>query len=169
MRNYFLTSPSSDRLVAVTVTVMTILFTTLVPHAMCQDSKRPVECAGDSDFKNLLIGLEKHSWQMEKEKNGDYFDSAMTDDFIAVEADGRTYTKAEVVPLIPQGESFDYELTEFKIIMISEAAAIVSYNASVVFESDSTKGKAIFLASSVWTKVRNKWLLKFHQKTAISS
>lgn len=136
-------------------------------------SSSPEEQRGSvlSKVAKKLIAEEQRAWEEEKNRNADYFRRVMLDDFTAAEPDGRRYTKADVLPLIPTVQMTRFALEDFKVMELSKSVAVVTYRAAATALVSGKETETKFLATTVWALRKEKgkegevWRMAFHQKT----
>ena len=117
------------------------------------------------EFEEMLITQEQQAWAEEKNQNADFFREAMTEQFVAAEPDGKRYTKAEVLRLIPTVKVISFELTDFQVIRAGRDAAVLTYRASVRSPVEDKETITNMLATTVWVRRGTAWKMAFHQKT----
>ena len=102
-----------------------------------------------------------------KKGDKDYFKRTLTDDFSSVAIDGELYNRQESIDQIAGG-GIDVAPYNFKVVVISDTSAIVTYDA--VFKVPPTEDQGppprYQHFSSVWVKQGDAWKLKFQQTTA---
>ena len=75
-----------------------------------------------------LIALEKQAWEAQKNRNGSFFQSFLSEDSIAVSATG-VENKAQIIKFM-SGSSCElksYSLNNFKLVMLEKNTAILTY------------------------------------------
>ena len=117
------------------------------------------------EFEEMLVVLEKRAWEEEKNQNADYFRTAMTEQFVAAEPDGKRYTKEEVLRLIPTARMTSYDLSDFHLIRGGRDAAVLTYRAAFTSPVEGKETTTRTLATTVWVRRGTVWKMTFHQKT----
>jgi hypothetical protein len=117
------------------------------------------------EFTTMLITQEKNTWVEGKKQNADFFREAMTEQFVAVESDGKRYSKEEVLRLIPTAGMTSYEVTDFQMIRAGRDAAVITYRATFIGPVEGKERTTRVLATTVWVRRGEKWKMAFHQKT----
>ncbi len=128
-------------------------------------TKKAEQVRRKKEFEEMIVAEEKQAWEEEKKQNADYFRETMTDQFVAAEPDGKRYTKADVLPLIPTVKMSSFELTDFQLIRAGRDAAVVTYRAAVHEASEGKETTTNVLATTVWVRRGKEWKMTFHQKT----
>jgi hypothetical protein len=106
-----------------------------------------------------LIALEESLWRAETRFDLDYMERTLAPDFFEFGRSGRAYTRAQVlgVPFEP----FDAFLNNFDVRLIDTNVALVTYVSEVVYGN----AKEIGNRSSLWTRDKGRWQIRFHQGT----
>jgi hypothetical protein len=133
--------------------------------AKSQAAKKAEMAKRRDEFAAMLIAQEKKAWEEEKNQNADFFRETMTEQFVAAEPDGKRYTKADVLPLIPTVRMTSYELTDFQVIRAGRDAAVLTYRATFVGPVEGKETTTNVLATTVWVRRGTAWKMTFHQKT----
>ncbi|HYG98664.1 MAG TPA: nuclear transport factor 2 family protein [Terriglobales bacterium] len=118
-------------------------------------------------IEEQLIKREKDLAAAEQRRAIAVVEEALAEDFHEIGIDDRLYTKADVVPMLPDVKIEDYSLTDFKVVPLNKESAVVTYIANV---QGSYKGEAFpkkNCVSSVWARRNGSWRLVFHQATPV--
>lgn len=107
---------------------------------------------------DVLIGCEQTTWRLIQQKDMKAFASYLAEEFYDIFPDGTERTKSELLELLRQADLKEYRLGNFRVTMLNEEAAIVTYhvNAYAVIQ-----GTAIAMNNSVtsgWAKRGGRWL-----------
>ena len=127
---------------------------------------QPAAAQGAGDVKQTLIDLEKGAWEAWKKKDGNYFETFLTDDTVQVNAAG-VARKAQIVKGIGSSdcEVRGYTTDGFDLVMLNPDTALLTFSAT----QDATCGGAAepspVWASTVFVRRGGKWLAAFHQET----
>jgi hypothetical protein len=89
----------------------------------------------------------------------------LAEEFVEFGASGRVYDRLQVIESLQAETPTPRSLTDFRVRLLAPGVALVTYRAERVGEHDKTGARS--LRSSVWKRVRNRWLLVFHQGTSI--
>ncbi len=118
--------------------------------------------------------LEKHLTETlhrmyEAEKRGDlaFILSQMADDFTEIGGDGLIYRVGDIKEHFHEVKLKSYSLQEMQFHQMTPDSAYVSYLLTVdaTFQGKQFPGK--FRIGTVWTRVDDKWLVRFEQGTVI--
>lgn len=118
-----------------------------------------------------VIANERQAWDWIKAKNSDALAAALDDTFIEV-TPGGVSTKAETVAEVKTFALTDVTLSDFKVIKLDDAAAVVAYTVSM---KGSVGGKPIpatapaerHATAKVWRG--GKWLAVYHQLSPVAA
>lgn len=122
--------------------------------------------SNNNSVEAQLIALEKQAWEAQKNRNGSFFQSFLSEDSIAVSATG-VENKAQIIKFM-SGSSCElksYSLDNFKLVMLEKNTAILTYK---LMQDAICNGKALpatVWVSSLYVKRGGKWLGAFYQET----
>ncbi len=128
-----------------------------LPQAMLQSNT----------IEKTLIQQEKQAWGEERNRNAEYLQTLMAEEFVAIEPDGKRYTKAGALALIRSIAMTDYALDDFRVVRVNPDAAILTYRARMKWLDRGEENAGQVLATTVWVHRDGKWLMTFHQRTAV--
>jgi hypothetical protein len=116
-----------------------------------------------SSFAQKLIDLQKELVSAQERGDAAYVRNALADDFTAIETNGGTTDKADLVRDLhptnrPQRAAILYQ---FEVLQLDENCAVVTYNA--VFPGKELDRYQHL--SDTWVKQGQEWTLKFQQST----
>lgn len=105
-----------------------------------------------------VIACERETWSLIQQKDLEGFASYLAEDFYDIFPDGVERTKSEMLQFLRGAELKEYRLGNFRVTMLNEGAAIVTYevDARAVIE-----GKTVAMKNSVtsgWAKRGGRWL-----------
>jgi len=133
--------------------------------------------SSNKSVAELLIANEKASWESVRRKDYKTFESFMAEDFYDIFPNGQAVTKTELLQKYIRGVNLiDYSLSDFKVVMLNEASAIVVYTAdargseSQSVSRDDAKGQVITIHAAVtsgWARRGSKWLNVFYRECDI--
>lgn len=112
-----------------------------------------------------LLELEKKLLDPELRRSPEKLAHFVADDFIEFGSSGHAYDKKRVLFLLRKQTPSRLQIEEFRVIEISDAAALVTYRA--YSESARTNGTRYSLRSSLWIRRNKSWQMVFHQGTAV--
>ena len=110
---------------------------------------------------DTLIACENETWRLIKQKDLNGFASYLAEDFYDIFPDGKERTKSELLKFLSEADLKDYRLSNFRVTMLNQNAAVVSYH---VDAHASIQGNEISMKNSVtsgWAKRGGKWLNMF--------
>jgi len=112
-----------------------------------------------------LLKLEKTLLDPELRRASDKLAHLVADDFTEFGSSGHAYNKKRVLFLLRKQAPSRLQIEEFRVIEISDTAALVTYRA--YSESTRNNGTRSSLRSSLWIQRNGTWQLIFHQGTAV--
>jgi hypothetical protein len=115
--------------------------------------------------KEELLQLEKQLLDPELRRSPDKLAHLVADDFTEFGSSGHAYDKKRVLFLLRKQAPSRLQIEEFRVIEISDTAALVTYRA--YSESTRNNGTRSSLRSSLWIQRNGTWQLIFHQGTAV--
>ena len=88
-------------------------------------------------------------------------ESVLAEDFFEFGRSGRVYQRRDTISA--EGYSFEavFPLPDFEVRLISEDVAQVTYNSQATYDGVLLKARR----SSIWLRMPQGWVLKFHQGT----
>jgi hypothetical protein len=108
--------------------------------------------------EETLIACERETWRLIQQKDLDGFASFLADDFYDVFPDGAERTKKEMLEFLRGAELKEYALSEFRLTMLNEDAAIVTYHVdarAVIQGAEVTMKNAV---TAGWARRDGKWM-----------
>lgn len=117
------------------------------------------------DLSQTLRQLEQRLLSEAVRGNAEEISCLIADDFTEIGASGNTWTKADLVELLPQQPFTPRTLNEFTVKQLSEHTALVTYRChtdSVGQDPDTSS-----LRSSIWRRQGEQWQMVFHQGTSV--
>ena len=112
-----------------------------------------------------LLELEKQLLDPELRRSPEKLAYLVADDFIEFGSGGHAYDKKRVLFLLRKQTPSRLQIEEFRVIEISDSAALVTYRAHS--ESIRTNGTHDSLRSSLWIRRNGSWQMVFHQGTSV--
>jgi hypothetical protein len=92
---------------------------------------------------DTLIAYETETWSLIRRKDLKGFASYLAEDFYDIFPDGKERTKSELLEFLSAADLKDYRLSNFRVTMLNEDAAIVTYQVD---------------ARACWAKRGGRWL-----------
>lgn len=113
------------------------------------------------------VARERQVYDAFKAKNHDAFAAFLADDFLYVTNDG-VHDKAVTMQRVKDTELTDLTLSDFKVLKVDKDAVVITYKTTA---KGKYKGKDFppgdQRESSAWVKRGDKWLVVYHQDTAV--
>ena len=131
-------------------------------------TSRPTKSTAEAELTNLLDAKIKAEWQAIKNKDQKAYGELLTEDYVAVEADGggERY-KWKALSELQQSAVTDYTLSFLKVITLCADAAVVRYEAFIRFPPKSTVRFEKILVGEVWVKREGQWKAMRYQETRV--
>jgi hypothetical protein len=151
------------RLFAALALLMTAVFA-VSPTVRAQGGTAKAAAAA---VEETLISNEKRTWELYKKKDVKGLAELTAEDYYDIYPAGEAVDKRRYLADVLETEVKDYALSDFKVIMLNEAAAIVVYKAKVhgaVKERDIRSEVAV---TSGWAKRGGRWLNVFYRENAL--
>ena len=116
-------------------------------------------------LRDTLTNMEKELAQAEQQKNKEFFDQALSPQFLMVAYNGLVFTKAELLSKLNYLDVKRYAMKNFKVRSIGHAGALLTYDLDIEASAAGQHAPAKQYASSVWIREGSHWQLLFHQAT----
>lgn len=146
--------------------VIVLLVLNVAHTSYAQTRKRPTGHA-QTYVEEMLIALEKKTWDLYKNRDVKALDELTADDFYDIYPDGTVVNKKQWLKDMLGVQVKDSTLTDFKVIMLTKDAAIIVYTA-VAHAVDKGKEVAIHNAvTSAWAKRNGRWVSVFYRENPI--
>jgi hypothetical protein len=135
-------------------------------HLMLSKAGETTSTSSADRLKDTLIDLEKKSWEAWKNRDGNFFQSFLSDDHVEVGFGGLT-DKANVVTFVgsPVCTVKSYSVEQFKLTVFAPNTALLTYHAA---QDTTCGGHAVpspVWVSSLYIKRGNRWLNAAYQQT----
>lgn len=129
---------------------------------------RPTKSTAPVDLANLLDAKIKAEWQAIKAKDQKVYGDLLTDDYVAVEADGggERY-KWKALSELQQSTVTDYTLSFLKVATLCSDAAFVRYEVFIRFPPRSAVPFEKILVGEIWVKRDGQWKALHYQETRV--
>ena len=108
-----------------------------------------------TEIKQLEIELA----DPETRKDVDRLDLLISEDFEEFGSSGKSYKKKDILKILPNSDTVEYEMSDFRFKTLSEDSVLVKYKYA--------SPKIGTFRSSIWIRVSGKWQLLHHQSTVI--
>jgi hypothetical protein len=112
--------------------------------------------------KEEIVNLEKKLLDPVVRSDVGILDQLIDDEFVEYGTSGQTYSKADVLELLPKEPHFEIEGYDFELIPLSEHVGLLRFKTRRKIDSGSV---SISLRSSIWRRTDKGWSLLFHQGT----
>lgn len=119
-----------------------------------------------SPLAQQLIGYEKALPEAQKKKDVNFYKQALTDDFIGVGTDAKTFSRADVLENLPAVELVEYRPYNIDVVQLNDGAAVVTYDVIIRMARYDEEIPRYQHISSIWVKQGEQWKLRFQQATA---
>jgi len=131
-------------------------------------SGRTAKAAAQIDLTNLLDAKINAEWEAIKNRDQKAYGEALTDDYIAVEADGggERY-KSKALSELQQSSVTDYTLSFLKVTSLCSDAAFVRYEVFIRFPPKSVVPFEKILVGEIWVKRDVQWKVLHYQETRV--
>ena len=140
-----------------------IMVTTPFSFAAEPAANNRTDAASATPFQQQLIDTQKAFLEALRRGDAAYVNNAVASDFELIAPNGDMADRSEVVGYV-QAPKDNKEpepiLYDFKVVQLSDSAAIVTYNA--VFQGSNHRYQHL---SNTWVREGNQWKLKFQQST----
>ena len=124
--------------------------------------------AAPADLTNVLDARIKVEWEAIKNKDKKAYGELLTDDYIAVEADGGGERfKWQAVRELEQSVVTDYTLSFLKVTPLCPDAAFVRYESFIRFPPKSTVRFEKILVGEIWVTRGGQWKAVHYQETRV--
>ena len=121
-----------------------------------------------SDLTNLLDAKIKAEWQAIKDKDQKAYGDLLTEEYVAVEADGggERY-KWKALNELQQSAVADFTLSFLKVTPLCPDAAFARYEVFIKFPPKSAVPFEKILVGEIWVKREGQWKALHYQETRV--
>jgi hypothetical protein len=109
----------------------------------------------------MLERLEEELWRVETRFDQKRMTEIIAPDFVEFGRSGRIYQREDSLGVSPQPIDAVLPLPDFKARLLHPDIAQVTYNSSVTYGGVVQRARR----SSIWSRTRDGWVLRFHQGT----
>jgi len=135
---------------------------------MARDRDQPKSASSQSRLNDELESKIRTAWAAFKNKNKQAYGEFLTDDFIAVYADGEgTRDKAHVLRDVDGSVVSEVLLSRFAVLPLASDAAFVTYEAFIQFPPKAGVRFEKVYISEVWVKRDGQWKSLHYQETRV--
>jgi len=131
-------------------------------------TSQPVKPAAPSELTNLLDARIKAEWQAIKSKDQKAYGDLLTEEYVAVEADGggERY-KWKALNELQESAVTDFTLSFLKVTPLCADAAFARYEVFIKFPPKSAVPFEKILVGEIWVKREDKWKALHYQETRV--
>ncbi|HEX8500492.1 MAG TPA: nuclear transport factor 2 family protein [Pyrinomonadaceae bacterium] len=122
---------------------------------------------GSASVERTLVSNEKRTWELYKNRDVKGLAGLTSEDFYNIYPAGEAVDKKRYLRDVLETEVKDYSLSDFKVIMLNEGAAIVVYRARVHGAVKGREIKSEVAVTSGWARRGGKWLNVFYRENAL--
>jgi hypothetical protein len=137
----------------------------LAPPAAPAQGGRPRPAA--APVGETLISNEKRTWELYKNKDVKRLAELTAEDFYDIYPTGEAVDKKRYLADVLETEVRDYSLSDFKVVMLNEAAAVVVYRAKVHGAVKGREIKSEVAVTSGWARRGGRWLNVFYRESVV--
>jgi ketosteroid isomerase-like protein len=115
-----------------------------------------------------LLELEEQMWQANREGDADFYERNLRDDALIVSKYG-VIDKKTGIPVIRANHNPYTKtiLSNQKVISLTDSSALVTYKCDITAQTEGGEVEFSVLATSVYVREGNQWLITLHQQTAL--
>jgi hypothetical protein len=151
------------RLLAALTLLPALLFANILT-ATAQNGPAKSEAAS---VEEELIVKEKRTWELYKNRDVKALAELTSEDFYDIYPAGEVVDKKRYLQDVLEIEVKDYALSDFKVIMLNEAAAVVVYKAKTHALVKGRELKSEVAVTSGWARRDGRWLNVFYRESAL--
>jgi len=149
-------------LAAITLLVALLSANSLTAPAQGRPAKSKAASAEEE-----LITKEKRTWELYKSKDVKALAELTSEDFYDIYPAGEVVDKKRYLQDVLEIEVKDYSLSDFKVIMLNEGAAVVVYKAKAHAVVKGGELKSEVAVTSGWARRGGKWLNVFYRENVL--
>ena len=114
-----------------------------------------------------LISKEKRTWELYKNRDVKALAELTSEDFYNIYPAGEVVDKKRYLQDVLEIEVKDYSLSDFKVIMLNEGAAVVVYKARAHGVVKGRELKSEVAVTSGWARRGGRWLNVFYRENVL--
>ena len=114
-----------------------------------------------------LITKEKRTWELYKSRDVKALAELTGEDFYTIYPSGEVFGKKQYLQDVLDIEVKDYSLSDFKVVMLNEGAAVVVYKAKVHGVVKGRELKSEVAVTSGWARRGGRWLNVFYRENVL--
>ncbi len=133
-----------------------------------QASNPAAQTSAPQELTNVLNAKIKAEWQAIKDKDQKAYGDLLTEEYVAVEADGggERY-KWKALSELQESAVADFTLSFLKVTPLCADAAFARYEVFVKFPPKSTVRFEKILVGEIWVKREGQWKALHYQETRV--
>ncbi len=120
-----------------------------------------------ASVEQTLVSNEKRTWELYKKRDVKGLAELTAEDYYDIYPTGEAVDKKRYLADVLETEVKDYALSDFKVVMLNEAAAVVVYRARVQAAVGGREIKSQVAVTSCWARRGGKWLNVFYRENAL--
>jgi hypothetical protein len=151
------------RLLAALTLLHALLFAN-IPAAPAQGGPAKPDA---SAVEEELISKERRTWELYKKKDVKALAELTSEDFYDIYPAGEVVDKKRYLQDVLEIEVKDYSLSDFKVIMLNEGAAVVVYKAKTHGVVKGRELKSEVAVTSGWARRGGRWLNVFYRENVL--
>ncbi|MET0646911.1 MAG: nuclear transport factor 2 family protein [Pyrinomonadaceae bacterium] len=152
------------KLLAAITLLSTLLFVN-ASEAPAQDG--PARPGAAAAAEEELIAKEKRTWELYKSRDVKALAELTSEDFYDIYPSGEVVGKKQYLQDVLEIEVKDYSLSDFKVVMLNEGAAVVVYKAKVHGVVKERELKSEVAVTSGWARRGGRWVNVFYRENAL--
>lgn len=122
---------------------------------------------GAASVEEELVAKEKRTWELYQKKDLKALAELTSEDFYNIYPAGEVVDKKRYLQDVLETEVKDYALSDFKVIMLNEGAAIVVYKARPHAVVNAREIKSEVAVTSGWARRGGRWLNVFYRESVL--
>jgi hypothetical protein len=134
------------------------------PQASAQSIPAKSDAAA---VEELLISNEKQTWALYQSKDVKRLAEMTAEDFYNIYPAGEVVGKKRYLQDVLETEVKEYALSDFKVVMLNESAAIVVYRAKVRAAVKEREIRSQVAVTSGWARRGGRWLNVFYRESVL--
>lgn len=121
------------------------------------------------DVEQEITTTLKQMYEAEKRKDLGFVIAHLADDFAEVSEDGKIYHRDDIVKGWPEMAVSQCEPSDFVFTLMTKDAAWLSYRLHVEATFQGVALPKEFRVTTVWTRTKGKWVIRFEQGTVLKT
>jgi len=122
----------------------------------------------DSKVEAQIIALEKASWEEWKNKNGAWFQTNLTEEYLLVNSEGVSNKSEIVKSTATDCEVKSYSVDNFKFVMLNKDSALLTYKGMQDAVCGGKTMPAKVNSSAVYVRRGGKWLQALYTEILVA-